>query len=152
MTAAYVIGNGPNLPWHISEELKFFKETTLNKTLIMGSTTLESIGKVLPNRNHVIVSSKPPEHFSRFPNVVVAKDIETAIIEAKKFNTEVFVSGGKTIYQQFLDLGVCDRLIISWIKKEYVGDVFFPDLSNYPYKFNSVLKENDEFITMDYVK
>lgn len=152
MTYDRVIGNGSQLPWHIPEELKFFKEMTTNKTLIMGANTLKSIGKTLPNRNHVIISSKPQSEFDSFGNIAVCNDIDSAITKAKSFRTDVFVVGGLSIYKQFLETNICDSLIISWIKDKYVGDVIFPNLIHYPYKVDSIVKESSEFITMRYIR
>jgi dihydrofolate reductase len=116
-----VIGNGPNLPWHIPEDLKHFKEQTSGKTVIMGLVTFNSIGKPLPNRNNIVMSLEP----MKIPGVEVALSINEAIEKAKKHNKDIFIIGGATIYGLFLPL--VDKLYISHIKKEYEGNIFFPE-------------------------
>jgi dihydrofolate reductase len=115
-----VIGKGPNLPWHIPEDLKHFKEQTMGKTVIMGLVTFRSIGKPLPNRNNIVMSLEKVE----IPGVEVATSVDDAIEKAKKHNTDIFIMGGATIYRLFLP--IADKLYISHIKKDYEGDVFFP--------------------------
>lgn len=152
MTYDRVIGNGNKLPWHISDELKFFKEITVGKTLIMGANTIRSIGKTLPLRKHIILSSKPKTEFEKYGDVKVCHHIDSAILTAQSWGTEVCVVGGLSVYEQFLNDGICDYLTISWIKKNYDGDVVFPRISQYPYRAETILKETSEFITMRYIK
>ena len=116
-----VIGNGPNLPWDIPEDLQHFKEQTLNKTVVMGLTTYQSIGKALPNRNNIVMSFDKID----LPDAEVATSPEEAKELSKKYNTDVFIMGGASIYRIFLP--TVDKLYISHIKKEYPGNIYFPD-------------------------
>lgn len=117
-----VIGKGNKLPWDIKEDLKNFKEVTQGNSVIMGLKTFESIGKPLPGRNNIVI------HFEKIsiPGVTVCTSIPEAIEAGKKFGKDSFCIGGVSIYKQFLPL--IDKLYISWIKKEYDGDMFFPGL------------------------
>lgn len=129
-----VIGKGNLLPWSYPEDLKYFKETTLNKKVIMGENTFKSIlsylNKPLPKRTSVIATLSDYE----YPNVEVTKDIVTYLSEFPK-EEEIFVIGGKIIYDITLDLA--DRLYITHIDKEYDGDVFFKSIDYTKYNLIS---------------
>jgi dihydrofolate reductase len=116
-----VIGKGPDLPWHIPEDLKHFKEITTGKTIIMGLVTYKSIGKALPNRNNIVMSFNKIE----LNDAEVATSIDEALEIAKKYDKEIFIIGGASIYKLFLP--ITNKLYISHIKEEYEGDVYFPD-------------------------
>ena len=77
MATNRVIGINNGLPWHISDDLKRFKQLTTGHTIIMGRKTYESIGKALPNRTNIVVSRQKNLHYS---DVIVCDSIEDAII------------------------------------------------------------------------
>lgn len=116
----HLIGRDNDLPWNYSEDLKYFKKTTLNKTVLMGLMTFHSItdrlGHPLPNRKHIVASLEP---FS-YPDVLVIDDLFAFLKE--KHEEEIFVIGGKTIYE--LALPYANRLYITHIKKEHEGNVY----------------------------
>ena len=124
MTHNHVIGNNNELPWHIKEDLINFRNKTINKTVIMGQKTYESIvaklNKPLPNRHNIVISRT----LSQTPGIEVCSSLETAIELAKEKGKEIFIIGGRQIYE--LAIPPADQLIISWIKKEYTGDTKFP--------------------------
>ncbi len=113
------IGKGIHLPWHIPEDFKYFKKTTLGKPVIMGLTTFKSIGKPLPGRRNIVLN------FNRIdlPGCEVVTSIEEAI-EKVKDEPEAFVIGGASIYKQFLDK--VDKLYITFIDHVFDADIFFP--------------------------
>ncbi|XMB72471.1 dihydrofolate reductase [Mycoplasmatota bacterium WC30] len=124
----HLIGSDNKLPWHYSDDLKYFKEKTINKTVLMGLNTFHSIisilGKPLPKRKIVVASL---EEFS-YPNVLVVSDLISYLKE--KHDEEIFVIGGKTIYE--LAFPYADRLYITHIKKVHEGNVYLDfDLNNY---------------------
>lgn len=134
-----VIGNGINIPWHIREDFLHFKRTTLNHTLIMGSTTFKSIGKPLPNRKTIVINSS--KDFDAMGEEVCT-NLNEVINRYKDSDEVVFVVGGASIYQQMIDY--VDEMIISLVKKEYEGNVYFPE---YEDKFETYKEEEyDEFI------
>ena len=137
-----VIGNKGELPWHISEDLKRFKQLTLRKPVIMGRVTYESIlkflGGPLPDRKNIVVTSNP--NFKAEQGVIVANSINEAIEKAKEFGDNIFVIGGEKIYEQTLPLA--DKLEITKIWKDYDGDVFFPEINENEWR--RVLKEDKE--------
>jgi dihydrofolate reductase len=127
MTKDMVIGKDNKLLWHLPEDLKNFKKLTNGNTVIMGRKTFESIkgylGKPLPNRNNIILTrSMQPEQ-----GVTVATSIEESLEKAKMFGKDAFIIGGSSIYRQFLSLA--DYMYLSFVKKDYKGDAYFPEFS-----------------------
>src|SRR5579872_5199461 len=104
-----VIGQNNKLPWHIPEELKYFKSKTLNKPVIMGRKTFESMGcKPLPNRINIILTK---EKSFEAKGCIVVHSIEEALKTVKGYE-EVMVIGGANIYEQFLPLASCLYLTV----------------------------------------
>lgn len=120
-----VIGNNLDIPWHIKEDFKHFKETTTGHVVVYGSKTFESMGKALPNRENIVL------HFNKdfnAPGCEVVTSIEEIVKRYKDNDEVVYICGGASIYKQFLPY--CEELIISEVKKEYVGNVYFPEYKN----------------------
>lgn len=136
----HLIGIDNDLPWHYSEDLKYFKKTTINKTVLMGLNTFHSIvsriHKPLPNRKHIVASL---DAFA-YPGVLVISDLIGFLKE--KHEEEIFVIGGKTIYE--LAFPYADKLYITHIKKAHVGNVYL-DFSLENFKQISK-KETDDLI------
>jgi len=120
-----VIGLGNKLPWHYKEDMQYFKETTMNKHVIMGEMTFKSIisyiNKPLPKRTSVIATLTD----YTYPGIEVTNDILSYLKNFPK-EEEIFIIGGKIIYDITLD--IADRLYITHVDKEYDGDVFFKDI------------------------
>ena len=122
LTRSRVIGRQGEMPWHIAEELKHFKQLTAGHTLIMGRKTFESLGnRPLPERNTVVVSRTLAET----NHVDVCRTLHGALEQAKTYGTEIFIAGGAEIYRQALPLA--DALYLSWIKEDHDGDAHFPE-------------------------
>lgn len=120
-----VIGNKNTLPWHMPADFKYFKETTLGKTLVMGLNTFNSIGgKPLPGRKHIILSNDP--NFLPPESCVVAHSIDEAV-ELIKNESEVMICGGASVYKQFLPLA--HRLYLTYIHHSFEGDTYFPEVN-----------------------
>jgi len=152
MTEDRVIGNGPDLPWKIPEELKFFKMMTLGQTIILGANTLDSIGRLLPNRNSVILSRKPQSYFNLYGDCFVFDDFQKAISYSECLTKDVYICGGANVYKQALENNYAEELIISTIKKNYSGDVYFPEFHSLGWMAKEVIFETDSFITKRYTK
>lgn len=103
-----VIGKDNELPWHSSEDLKYFKRITTNNVVIMGRKTYESIGKPLPNRVNIVISNT-----TNFTEVITVKSFEEALEMASLHDKEVFVIGGSSLYEQVLK--DADKLYITWV-------------------------------------
>ena len=124
LTKSRVIGKNTSLPWHIPEDLANFKQLTKGNIVIMGRKTFESIGKPLPNRINIVVSKTLPSQ--QIPGVIILRTFDLALSEAQKSNKQIFIIGGNSIFSE--GLKVADTLHVSWIKKEYAGDVYFPTI------------------------
>ncbi|NTS75822.1 type 3 dihydrofolate reductase [Catenovulum sp. SM1970] len=121
MTPDRAIGKDNKLLWHLPADLKFFKETTLGKPIIMGRKTFDSIGRPLPGRTNVVVSrSNEQPH----PDVVLANDLDQAV-EACGDVEEVMIIGGGFIYEAFLPKA--DKLFVTVVDADIEGDTHFPD-------------------------
>ncbi|WP_418886677.1 type 3 dihydrofolate reductase [Gilliamella apicola] len=121
-----VIGLNNQMPWHLPADLAWFKKNTLNKPVIMGRKTFESIGRPLPNRHNIVISRQIESIDNKISNVSWVKSIDEAISLAQKQQPdEVFIIGGGNIYKQVLPL--IDRLYLTHIDAELQGDTYFPD-------------------------
>ena len=119
-----VIGVANRLPWHLPEDMKFFRETTRGKPVIMGRKTWESLPdafRPLPGRLNIVVSRNPG---FEAPGASVVASLEAAVAAAGDAET-AFVIGGAELYRQALPLA--DRLVLTEIDQPYEGDAFFPD-------------------------
>lgn len=136
-----IIGKDNKLPWHYPEDLKYFKETTLHKTVVMGRLTyesiLESLKKPLPNRKSIIITRSP----EKFPGVECYTSVEDFLAKYGNSDEEIFIIGGARIYQALLPY--CDRLYITKIHKSYEGDTYFPEFKEEDFKLISE-KKSDE--------
>ncbi|ALX47917.1 dihydrofolate reductase [Lentibacillus amyloliquefaciens] len=117
-----VIGYQNDLPWHLPNDLKFFKQTTTGNTIIMGRKTFEAIGRPLPNRKNIVISKQQDQ----FPDgIEIVRDIDTILHwNEQEPDIELFVIGGGNIFKQFLSHA--DRMYITWVDEDFQGDTFFP--------------------------
>lgn len=121
------IGYKNKLPWgRLPEDLKRFKEITLGHAIIMGRKTFESIGRALPGRKNIVITSDR-NYALKAPGCTVTFSVDDAIEKAKSFSSdEIFVIGGAEIYKQFLPMA--EKIYLTLVHKEWPGDAFFPDL------------------------
>ncbi len=123
-----VVGIDNTLPWHLPEDLKYFKRTTSGKAIIMGRKTYESIGRPLPNRTNIVVSRNPE---FKADGVVTVSTLEEAITHAESVNhingvDEVMIIGGAAIYEASLPMA--DRLYLTHVHANVKGDAYFPEV------------------------
>ena len=116
------------MPWNVPEDLQHFKATTLNKTILMGLTTYQAIGRPLPNRKTIVVSFEPFED----ERVEVRSSLEEVIEEYRSSGEDLFISGGASIYKQCLP--IADQFLISRIPGKHEGETYFPNFDEYGYK------------------
>lgn len=118
------IGKDNDLIWHISEDLKHFKRTTMDHTVIMGRRTWDSLPKKpLPGRHNIVLTHD--NNFQTMENVSVARSIND-VFNLLEPNEEAFVMGGATLYQAFMPFA--SRLFITWVHKDFEADVYFPNI------------------------
>lgn len=121
-----VIGRDNQLPWHLPNDLKFFKATTMGKPIIMGRKTFESIGRPLPGRSNIVVSRDPN---LLHEGVQVAGSVDEAVKLAEKIALrdgadEVMVIGGAQLYEHYLPQA--DKLYLTRVYAVIEGDAYFP--------------------------
>ena len=137
-----VIGKDNKLIWHLPEDLKRFKQITTGKNIIMGRKTFESLGRVLPNRKHIILCNDMEMDIDN-ENVEILDDI-SKLDKYINSDEENFVIGGATIYK--LLMPYVNKLYITKINQDFEGDVYFPEIKEAEWKEISKEKglKNDE--------
>ena len=137
-----VIGKDNKLIWHLPEDLKRFKQITTGKNIIMGRKTFESLGRVLPNRKHIILCNDMEMDIDN-ENVEILDDI-SKLDKYINSDEENFVIGGATIYK--LLMPYVNKLYITKINQDFEGDVYFPEIKETEWKEISKEKglRNDE--------
>ncbi len=147
-----VIGKDNDMPWHLPDDLKFFKSKTVGKPVIMGRKTFESIGsRPLPKRPNIVISRNAG---LKLEGVSVFQSVEEALKTLTEYD-EVVIMGGGQLYQQMLPQA--DRLYLTLIDAEIEGDTFFPNWQELAWKtLEKTRHDTDErhayafdFITME---
>jgi dihydrofolate reductase len=128
MSENRVIGVNNQLPWHLPEDLKYFKRITMGHPIIMGRKTFESIGRPLPGRSNIVVTRQPS--WSAPPGVIPASGVDDALQKASHevqngADSEVFVIGGEELFRQTLNK--VNRLYLTQVHDYVEGDAYFPD-------------------------
>jgi dihydrofolate reductase len=121
-----VIGKDEKLPWHLPEDLKFFKEKTMGFPVIMGRKTWESIGKPLKGRQNVVLTKNPSYEVK---NAIKVSSLEEALT---LFTGDIFIIGGATLYKQALPLA--NKVWITKIDKDFEGNAIFDKLDEKEWK------------------
>lgn len=132
MTKDRVIGKDGGVPWHEPEDLRHFKRTTTGHAVIMGRKTFESIGRALPDRRNIIITSNPayrlPESSTANSqsSIVTVGSLDEALEWCRRRNEEkAFIVGGGQIYGQAM--GIADEMILTHIDGDDIsGDTYFP--------------------------
>lgn len=152
-----VIGRENALPWHLSADMKRFREITTGHTIVMGRRTFESIGKPLPNRRNIILS-----------NTLTNGDIEGCEIfhsldefmnsADNKSDEEAFIIGGGKLYKHVMDNRLADTLRVTLVHCSPYGDTFFPVIEEGEWKetcresYKANEKNDFDFDFIDYVR
>jgi len=126
MSQNRVIGRQNQMPWHLPDELKYFKRVTMGKPVLMGRNTFESIGKALPGRPNIVITHNRDYEAD---DISVVSSVEDALDLAAQMtdydaNAEAMVIGGAQIFAATLPLA--DRLYLTEVQAIVDGDVFFP--------------------------
>ncbi len=177
MSLNRVIGAGNKIPWHLPEDFKWFKQTTMGNVVVMGRKTFESLGRPLPNRKNLVLTRHPQSLIKQHPEIFgqyhewrgggylkrayqfhfarLGEKRETEIfifnsldkLNPEEFPNDIFICGGSQIYEQALPR--CSDLYLTLVKREVEGDAFFPAFED---KFDLVatLREEPEFKILHY--
>jgi len=117
-----VIGKNNDLPWKLKRDLQHFKNYTTGKTIVMGRKTYESIGRPLPNRRNIIISST----IKGIDGAEVFSSLEAAL-EALKHEDEIIITGGSYLFNDTTD--IVNKLVITFVDTSIEdGDVFYSDI------------------------
>jgi len=140
-----VIGRGGDLPWRLSEDLKWFKRITLGHTILMGRKTWESLPGALPSRQNWVLSrtANQKDGMSVFRSM---EEVQQALVPAQT----LFIIGGGEIYSMALPL--CHELFISEVRRKVPdGDAFFPNYKD-QFRPTEVLDDNPDFLLRRWVR
>src|SRR5580700_689939 len=141
MSENRVIGRANQIPWHLPEDFKWFKQMTTGQVVVMGRKTFESIGKPLPNRETIVLSRSNFQH----PGVrTMAALAEIGLADEPR---EVFICGGAEIYRQALPL--CSDLYLTLVKRTVDGDAFMPPFED-QFKAVAEILDRPEFKIIHY--
>lgn len=137
MSENYAIGLNNSLPWHLSDDLKRFKEITTGHQIVMGRKTYESIGRPLPNRDNFVLTRNAKLQIDGINVIKSLNDIPNS-------DKKTFIIGGGEIYAQLINS--CDELLVTKIHCEIDGDAYFPiiDLSVW-----SLINQSEKFTEND---
>jgi len=121
MSGNRVIGADGKIPWYISEDLKFFKRTTLGHIIVMGRKTYDSLGKPLPGRENWVLSRG-----AQIEGVTMLRSLDA--IQEPSDGRKLYIIGGAELYTALLP--TCSELLLTHVDNEVEGDTFFPDFEN----------------------
>jgi dihydrofolate reductase len=116
-----IIGEDNQMPWHLPADLQHFKRVTMDKPVVMGRKTFESIGRPLPGRRNVVITRNASYEADGI-EVVTSPEAALSLLEGVE---EVMIIGGGNIYSQFL--ASAERLYLTFIDLDVAGDTQFPD-------------------------
>ena len=145
-----VIGKNNELIWKLPEDLKRFKQLTTGHTIIMGRKTFESLGRVLPNRKHIIFSQNPDFKVND-ENVEIVHSM-LQIQEYIEDKEEHFVIGGAMIYN--LLMPYVTKMYVTQIDKEFEGDAFFPRIDENKWEVverTEVMEDENSHLKYEYI-
>ena len=146
------IGKNNGLLFHIKEDLAFFKKTTLNKTIVMGRKTFESLPGVLPSRKHLVIT-RDKNYIIDNENVEIYQDLLEVLNKYKDSKEELVVIGGGEIYKQALESDLIDTLYITKVNKTVDdADVFFPTIYERKYVLKSEIPLTEDCCVHIYKK
>jgi len=141
MSLNRVIGKDNKLPWHIPDELRWFKKMTTGHVIIMGRKTWESIGKPLPNRETIVLSRSPLQ----LNGVRTIHSLSELHPESDA--RDYFIVGGAQLFAETLPL--CSDLYLTLVKREVEGDVFFPKFED-QFRLTETVQETPEYSILHY--
>ena len=115
-----LIGSNNDLPWHLPADLQRVKQLTTGHAIILGRKNYESIGRPLPNRKNIVITTNPDYEA---PGCIVVNSIDAAIDAAE--GEDIYIFGGARIYEQMFDLA--ERMYLTLIHATFEGDTWFPE-------------------------
>jgi dihydrofolate reductase len=138
MTPQRVIGRAGSLPWHLPQDMAFFKKTTTGHPIVMGRKTYESIGRPLPKRRNIVITRD--RNWTADGVEIIHSPEELARLPA--ITGEIFIIGGAEIYAAFL--AQTQRLLVSHVFENHAGDTYFPEFAH-QFPQSEILETHPEF-------
>ncbi|MFT6182393.1 MAG: dihydrofolate reductase [Akkermansiaceae bacterium] len=145
MTPERVIGKNGTLPWHLPDDLKFFKQQTEGHAIIMGRKTFDSIGKPLPHRQNFVITRDPAWHHDGVESIHQPQELR----EFPLVDQRVFIIGGAQIYRFFLP--ILTDIIITHVRESHEGDTYFPEYEDL-FPKSELIWEQEEFVIKRHFK
>lgn len=143
MSLNRVMGKDGGLPWHLPEELRWFKELTTGNVVIMGRRTWESIGRPLPNRENVVLTRSK----DTISNVRTIRSLSE--LDPGSDRRDYFVIGGAQVFEAALP--VCSEIYLTLVKREVSGDVFLPPFED-EFQLKEIIRDTPEFAIQHFVR
>lgn len=144
----WAIGCGNKLLVSIPQDMKFFRETTTDKVVVMGRKTLESFpgGKPLKKRENIVLTGNKDLEVK---DAVVVHTVEDLLEEVKKYDPEdVYCIGGESVYRQLLPY--CDKAYVTKIDHAYQADTYFPNLDEDPEWKMTKISDEQTYFDLEY--
>ena len=144
----YELGYNNKLLWHLKNDLINFKKLTLNKTIIMGRKTFESLGRLLPNRKHIVISNN---YKTDLEDIEITNDIKEIINRYENSEEEVFIIGGASIYKLFEEYA--NKLYITRVHEKFnKADVFYKYNTENFLEVDKITYKKDEYNEYNYTR
>ncbi|MBQ8891275.1 MAG: dihydrofolate reductase [Bacilli bacterium] len=141
------LGKNNDLIFHIKDDMKYFKNVTLNHVVVMGRRTFESLPGLLKDRKNVVITRNRNIDISN--DIEVYSSIEEFMEHYKNYDDEIFVIGGASIYRQFLEY--CDKIYLTEVNEERDADVYFPEFDKSLYNREVVDSGESKTLKYDFV-
>ncbi len=138
------LGLNNDLIWHLPGDLKFFKEHTMNKNIVMGLKTFKSLPRLLPGRHHIVITHQNIEN----PSITVVHSIEQLMEYLDAIDDDVYVIGGASIYQTLMPYST--KMLLTHIKATHEADVYFPIINPEVWNRELISKNNDNGIEYEH--
>lgn len=136
MSENRVIGNAGDIPWHLPDDFKWFKQKTMGGVLVMGRKTFEAIGRPLPGRETYVLSRQPRE----IPGAHSFTDL--AMLDHLQTDKTIWIAGGGEVYEQLLDK--TDEIFLTRVHRTVEGDAFFPKFEE-RFTLDSIVEKNPDY-------
>lgn len=140
------LGRDNTLIWKLKEDMKFFKENTMGKPILMGMNTLKSLPRLLPGREHLVLTRQDIE----IEGVTIFHDIKDVLAYVSTLPKEVMVIGGASIYKEFLEYA--DTMLLTEIDAEEKADVYFPTFDRDEWDREVISEITDEVVPYQHVR
>jgi dihydrofolate reductase len=145
MASNRIIGKDGDLPWKLSEDLKWFKKMTVGFPIVMGRKTMESLGRPLPKRRNIVIS-RNLESIAEGFELVRSCDEAVALLAGEE---QASIIGGAQIYGEMIPL--CDEVLLSYVFHPYEGDTVLPEFED-AFEMKEVIYRDEDFELRRYVR